>query len=168
MRGLVIGVALTIAACAAEAPEDAALRSEPLPIGDHEGAVCGMVVRDQSAPRAQVVHRDGERAFLCSIGDLLAYLRVPSPHGAAEAVLVEVMEPSEDPLEIHLAPHPWIPASEAVFVVGIARRSIMGEPVLVYRTEEDAAQVLTGQNARILRFAELERWWLGVEEGEHP
>ena len=168
MKGLVLGVALSLSACGAEPPDGGVHALQPLAIDDHEGAVCGMVVREQSAPRAQVVHRDGHRAFLCSIGDLLAYLRVPSPHGTPEAVLVEVMDPSEDPLEIHLAPHPWLAAADAVFVVGIARRSIMGEPVLVYRTLDDAAQVIVGRNARVLRFTELERWWLDLEEEGYP
>ena len=168
MRARIVGAALALAACGVDAPEHAAAPHEPVPIGSHEGAVCGMVVREQSAPRAQVAHRDGERAFLCSIGDLLAYLQVPSPHGAPEAVLVEAMDPAEDPLEIHLGEHPWIAAAEAYYVVGIPRRSIMGEPVLVYRSADEAAEVARRPGARVLRFAELERWWLELEEEGHP
>jgi thiamine biosynthesis lipoprotein len=128
-------------------------------IADHEGAVCGMLVRGQSAPRAQVIHRDGEHSFLCSIGDLLAYLEVPSPHGAAERVFVEVMDPTEDPLESHTAPHPWIPAEDAVYLVGILRRGIMGPPVLVYRSRAEAEQVAAASSARLLDFDGLREWW---------
>jgi thiamine biosynthesis lipoprotein len=125
-----------------------------------------MLVRGQSAPRAQVIHRDGEHAFICSIGDLLAYLEVPSPHGAPEQVFVEIMEPTEDPLESHTAPHPWIPAEEAVYLVGIARRGIMGPPVLVYRTRADAEQVAAGSSATILDFDGLREWWRHRDDAE--
>ena len=132
---------------------------EPVEIEDHEGAVCGMLVRDQPAPRAQVIHRDGERAFLCSIGDLLIHLDAPSPHGRPSRVLVEVLEPDEDPGEPDTGPHPWIPAEEGVYVVGIERQGIMGPPVLVYRSRSDAQQVTEGTSAQILDFEALRAWW---------
>jgi nitrous oxide reductase accessory protein NosL len=132
---------------------------QPAAITDQEGAVCGMIVRDQSAPRGQVIHRDGERAFLCSIGDLLAYLEAPSPHGDPASVLVEVMDPSEDPSQHHPGAHPWIPARDGVYVVGIRRRQIMGPPVLVYQDQASAEQVVAGTEARVLDYPELLRWW---------
>lgn len=155
-----------LAGCDRAAERGPTAAHAPAPIADQEGAVCGMVVRDQSAPRAQVVHRDGTRAFLCSIGDLLAYLQVPSPHGAAEAVLVEVMAADEDPLEAHTGPHPWLPAAQAVFLVGIERRGIMGEPVLVYRDLETAARVARGTSAQALDFAALRSWWMERERAD--
>ena len=42
-----------------------------------------------------------------------------------------------------------------------------GKPVLVYQSEEEAAQVMVGTEARALRFAELEDWWRGLAR-EHP
>jgi len=165
-RGVVVcALASLLVACGEEPHADGGKPHEAALIQGQEGAVCGMIVRDQSAPRGQVLHRDGERAYLCSIGDLLAYLDVPSPHGKPELVLVEVMDPSEDPMEAHLGPHPWVPASEPFYVVGIPRRGIMGEPVLVYRTEEEAAQVTAGTSARTLRFDGLQLWWAGLEQG---
>lgn len=145
------------------AESDRAFESQDLraaPIEVHEGAVCGMIVRDQSAPRAQVLHRDGTRSFVCSIGDLLAYLQAPSPHGAPSSIMVEVMDPSEAPMESHTEPHPWIEAADAIYVVGIPRRGIMGQPVLVYGDAASAAIVLNGTSGEALSFAELERWWL--------
>jgi nitrous oxide reductase accessory protein NosL len=168
VRLVAFALAGLLMACGDEQAARGGLPTEALVIDDQEGAVCGMIVSDQSAPRGQVVHRDGHRAFLCSIGDLLAYLDVPSPHGAPEAVLVEVMDPGEDPMETHLGEHPWLPASEAVYVVGIPRRGIMGKPVLVYQSEEEAAQIMVGTEARALRFAELEDWWRSLEAREHP
>jgi thiamine biosynthesis lipoprotein len=156
---LLLLACLTLSASCSPEDADRAGELEPVEIEDQAGAVCGMLVRDQSAPRAQVIHRDGERAFLCSIGDLLIYLEAPSPHGAPSQVLVEAMDPSEDPSESHTGPHPWVPAELGVYVVGIERRGIMGAPVLVYRSQESAQRVALGTSARILDFEELKRWW---------
>lgn len=160
--GIAGGLALAASLAMGCTPEDASDRAgafEPVEIADQEDAVCGMLVRDQSAPRAQVIHRDGERSFLCSIGDLLVYLEAPSPHGAPSKVLVESMDPSEDPSQSHTGPHPWILAEDGVYVVGIERRGIMGAPVLVYRSREAARQVTEGTTARVLDFEELQHWW---------
>ena len=157
-RGLALAVWLATG-CSPEDPSERVGALEPVEITDQEGAVCGMLVRDQAAPRAQVIHRDGERSFVCSIGDLLVYLEAPLPHGAPSKVLVELMDPDEDPGETHSGSHAWIPAEDAVYVVGIERRGIMGPPVLTYRSHEAAQQVTEGTNARILEFEELERWW---------
>ena len=101
---------------------------------------------------------------MCSIGDLLAYLAAPSPHGTATAVMVEVMDPGEDPLGIHTGPHPWIRAEKAVYVVGIPRRGIMGAPVLVYGSVEDAAEVVRGTDGEILDLERLKAWWSALQE----
>ena len=37
---------------------------------------CGMVVREQPAPRGQVIHRDGTRVFLCDFSMAFRALRV--------------------------------------------------------------------------------------------
>jgi len=153
--------------CGRDDPAREALAPDPIPISDQEGAVCGMLVREQSAPRSQVVHRDGERAFLCSIGDLLAYLAAPSPHGAPVRVLVEVMEPTQDPAESHTGDHPWIDAEAGVYVVGIERPRVMGAAVLVYRDRAAAEAVIAGTSAKILSWSELEPWW-AEQQGDAP
>lgn len=162
---ILLGVGLWLS-CGSGEEGPAPLALEAFPIEHHEGAVCGMIVRDQSAPRGQVLHRDGTRSFVCSIGDLLAYLQAPSPHGAAATILVEVMDPDEDPMENHREPHPWVPAAEAVYVVGIPRRGIMGEPVLVYRDWHSAEQVTRGTSAALLDFKELEQRWRDRNNGD--
>ena len=163
VRALLLGGILLVA-CGGDQTESRPATLEPVEIADQEGAVCGMLVRDQSAPRGQVIHRNGERAFLCSIGDLLAYLYAPSPHGQPLQVLVEVMDPSEDPNLVHSGPHPWIPAEVGVYVVGISRTQIMGPPVLVYRDRASAEKVVAGTSAQVLSYSELADWWQGHME----
>jgi nitrous oxide reductase accessory protein NosL len=124
-----------------------------------------MLVREQSAPRGQVVHRDGSRFFFCSLGDMLVHLSAPSPHGRTQAIFVEVMEPGEDPMQSHTGVHRWVPAQDAVFVVGIGRKGIMGEPVLSYADRSEAERAMQGHSgARMLDMAGLRDWWKALQD----
>jgi copper chaperone NosL len=123
-----------------------------------------MLVREQSAPRAQVVRSDGSRFFFCSIGDLLVHLAAPSSHGRTSAVFVEVMAPHEDPSQPHVGTHPWVPAEDAVYVVGIERPGIMGQPVLTYADRSDAERVAARHaGAGVLDLTGLRAWWKARE-----
>jgi len=148
------------AACGRD--EGAASGTAPAPaaIDGQEDAVCGMVVREQPAPRAQVLHADGERAFFCSLGDLLVYLSAPSPHGAVRAVFVEVLDGDGRSLTPQTGPHPWRRADDAVYVVGVARRGIMGAAVLAYADAALAEGVAAAHSgAQVRDFAQLQQWW---------
>jgi nitrous oxide reductase accessory protein NosL len=137
---------------------------EAVALESQEDAVCGMLVREQSAPRGQVVHRDGSRFFFCSLGDMLIHLDAPSPNGRAEAVFVEVMDPSEDPMQSHTGPHPWAKAEEAIYVVGVERVGMMGEPVLTYADLAQAGHVTQRHPGAVaLDLAGLQRWWSARE-----
>ncbi|MCA9662509.1 MAG: nitrous oxide reductase accessory protein NosL, partial [Myxococcales bacterium] len=113
----------------------------PEPIDGQVCAVCGMLVREQPAPRGQVVHRDGTRAYLCSIGDLRAYLEDRSPHGAAVQVWVEVLPEDFDPGFPPTAGLPWSAADAASFVVGVERPLVMGRTVLAFADDGAAHAV---------------------------
>jgi len=153
-------VGLAVLGCGGSEEGAAAGQHQPEALADQEGAVCGMLIRNQSAPRAQVVHRDGERAFLCSLGDLLVHLGAPSPHGSVGAAFVEVMDPSQDPLASHTGEHDWMPAAEASYVIGVERRGIMGAPVLAYASVSAANAVAARHDgARVLDFDALATWW---------
>jgi nitrous oxide reductase accessory protein NosL len=142
--------------------ETSAPASSAVAIGQAECAACGMVVREQPAPRAQAVHRDGTRVFLCSIGELAQYLKSPSPHGAAVDVFVEVLEASDDPQGSDVRERVWVRAGDATYVVGFEKSGVMGRPVLAYRTSADAvrARDRLGGGAQLKTWAELPRWVL--------
>lgn len=155
---------VVILGCGSDTKPGEAAAIVPEPLSDHACAVCGMLVRDQPAPRGQVVHRDGERAFTCSVADLLAYLQAPSPHGAASAVFVEVLPPDANPIELHTDAHEWTQATSAAYVVGIERAGIMGEPVLAYREAESAGRAAVGPDTTTLDFTGLQSWWRDLTE----
>lgn len=98
----------------------------------HECAACGMIIREQPAPRAQVMHKDGTRQFFCSVSDMVTYLSAPTPNGRVVGSWVETMDSVAAPLVFDTKKLPWIPASTAGYVTGIDKKRIMGTPVLVY------------------------------------
>ncbi|MDJ0790239.1 MAG: nitrous oxide reductase accessory protein NosL [Myxococcota bacterium] len=166
MRVLLAVLALAVLLPGCPSVEPDATADEPASLADQEGAVCGMLVRGQSAPRGQVVHRDGTRLFLCSLGDLLVHVGAPSPHGDVQAIFVEVMDPAEDPMETHLDEHDWLAADQAFYVVGVVRRGIMGDPVLSYASRSDAEAVARSHpGAVIMDLAQLRAWWTAKEAG---
>ncbi len=163
-RGTVTLVALVLLSCGPTDEGDIGLPHQAVALDDQEDEVCGMLVREQSAPRSQVVHRDGSRFFFCSLADMLVHLSAPSPHGRTESVFVEVMKPEEDPMRTHTGIHPWVPAEDAVYVIGIERRGVMGEPVLVYAGRSEAERAMQGHNgARMLNLSGLRDWWKDLQ-----
>jgi nitrous oxide reductase accessory protein NosL len=153
-------VVLVLSGCSPSDDDTAVKSQQPIALSDQEDEVCGMLVREMSAPRGQVVHRDGSRFFFCSLGDMLVHLGAPSPHGRVEAIFVETMKPDEDPMQSHTGEHPWIHADEAVFVVGIERPGIMGAPVLTYANQSDAEHAMrVHKKSQRLDMAGLLEWW---------
>jgi copper chaperone NosL len=147
-------------ACGGEPATSAGSSAAGESLDDQECAVCGMLVRDQPAPRARIVHRDGTEVFTCSLGDLLVHLSVPSPHGHAATVRVEVLAPDEDPADRDRGAHAWVDADDASYVVGVERRGIMGPPVLAYAKRVDAERAASGHDgAHVFDRAGLEAWW---------
>ena len=118
-------------------------------------AACGMVMREQPAPRGQVIHRDGTRAFMCSIDDLVQYLDIPSPHGKAAKIYAEVLPDDHSPQDMERAWQPWFEAAEVFFVIGIERVGVMGEPVMTFRTRAAAEKATAKSGGEVVSFEQL-------------
>ncbi len=155
-RTVMVLLALGLAACDKQ-PTDAnnPQGTAAVAIGAAECVACGMVVREQPAPRGQVVHADGKRAHLCSIGDLVQYLAEPSPHGKPSAIYVEVLAPEQDPKKNSTEQRPWVPAESAGYVVGVERKGIMGKPVLAYPSAEIAATAASAHSGQQRKWSDL-------------
>lgn len=124
-------------------------------IGVAECAACGMVVREQPAPRGQLLHRDGKRVWFCSVGDLAQYLAAPSPHGKPRAVWVEALAADAAPRRPDVGVRPWHLAESLHHVLGIDRPGIMGAPVMSYEDAAAARAVVERAGGEILPWPEL-------------
>ncbi len=157
MRQMTVLAFMFLMGCGSDgpaAPVEAAQTAQP--IGVAECAACGMVVREQPAPRGQLIHRDGHRAHFCSIGDMVQYMRAPSPHGKVRAAFVELLDPAAPPRLTSSEPRPWTRAESAHYVVGTHREGIMGPPVLTYSTAESAGEVARRHAGRTQDWSALQ------------
>ncbi len=151
----ILALTLTTACSSKQSTTEATTNHKAEAFDDAECAACGMVVREQPSPRAQLVHRDGHRAHFCSMGDLLTYHKAPSSHGKPAAVFVEVMPP-EAKASIHdRAALPWAKAANASYVVGFSRPGIMGAPVLVFADTKAAKTAAIRERGRMVDWAGL-------------
>lgn len=148
--------ALALAACGGSETRGAAVDETAQPIGEAECGACGMIVREQLSPRGQVVHHDGTHVWLCSIGDLVAYLGAPSPHGRVEQIWVEVLPADFDLAHGDTAERPWVPAASASYVLGVSRM-VMGTPVLSFASASEATAVAQRVNGRVATWDETTR-----------
>jgi len=130
----------------------------------HDCAACSMIVREQSAPRGQVIHRDGTRLYFCSVSDMLTYLQAPSPHGKVAAMWVETLDPAADPVAFDVSRHPWMDATRASYVLGVEKPRVMGVPIVAYASPEDAQRVVSRSEGA--KFVDWET--LKASEGLQP
>jgi nitrous oxide reductase accessory protein NosL len=121
----------------------------------HECAACGMIVRDQSSPRGQVVHRDGTRKYFCSVADMMTYLLAPSPHGKTKAVFVETLDPKVDPTIFSKPQRPWRDSEKSTYVLGVDKPRVMGKPILVYETTKQAKAVAEKYKGKVVGWSGL-------------
>lgn len=159
---------ICVVGCAKKAATDvAAAPYSAEPFGPAECASCGMTLRFQPAPRGQLVHRDGTRAYFCSIGDLVQYAASPSPHGKPQATWVEVQDAAADPTVMNTDPRPWLPANDAAYALGVPRRGVMGPPVVAYGSTADVKKATAAiASAQLLTWTELGPALLHA--AEHP
>ncbi len=152
-----LALALLLAACQPE-ENSSATDAESATASDPKTetcAACGMVMREQPAPRGQVVHRDGTRAFLCSIDDLVQYLDIPSPAGKPTRIYAEVMPDGHDSKDMNQAWQPWFDVADLFFVTGIERGAVMGDPVMTYRARAAAEKAAEKWGGSLVTFEQL-------------
>ena len=150
-----VALSLLLSACGGGGEESAAPAIQPADPELASCTLCGMVVREQPIPRAQIVHRDGTRVHLCAASELGTYLAAPSPHGKPAAVYVEVFGPDDDAATAATDPRPWLFAENAHYVVGGPERPVMGQSVLAYRSAEEARRVAAACGGTALDWAGL-------------
>ncbi len=157
LAALLLASSVGTVACSSKkaASQSAAHQAEDMQ--GHECAACGMIVRDQPAPRGQLVHNDGTRLFFCSVSDMITYLEAPSPHGKAVAIFAESMDQDSDPLAANVKPQPWLDATTASYVVGFEKQ-VMGDPILSYSTDANATAKTSQISDEVMDWKALRTW----------
>ena len=151
-----IASALIVPACGREAATSVeAAPAKPEEIAAQTCAACGMVVREQPAPRGQLTHKNGKTVHLCSIGDMVHYLQAPHPEGEATSIFVESVDrlKGEDP---DASKFPWIDAKQASYVLGVERSGVMGQPVLVFQDDALAQDTAKRRGGTVVSWRQLQ------------
>lgn len=157
LRSITWGSAFMVmvaAGCGDDAVNEAA-ETGAVSFEHHECAACGMIVREQPAPRGQLIHRDGTRAFFCAISDLAVYVGAPSPHGVPTSIYVEVMSADAAPEELSTDEVAWSAVDDVSFVVGEFERPVMGVPVLTFSTDEEGSAAAARLDGKAIRWEGL-------------
>ncbi len=155
-RSIFLLAALCLAtSCGKSKSDEAVVDHHPTHIDHQECAACGMVVREQPSPRAQLIHRDGTHLHFCSVSDMLTYLDAPSSHGDAVSLYVESLDNVSDPIVNQTEELPWIPAKESSYVIGVKKQRIMGRPILSYSTKEFADKAAKATSGSVVDWKGL-------------
>ena len=106
---------------------------------DATGHYCGMTVADHAGPKGQVfVAQRDQPLWFTSVRDTIAFTLLPEELSRIRAIYVTDMARAET----WAAPDDstWMPAAEAVYVIGSAQRGGMGAQEAVPFSGRDAAQ----------------------------
>lgn len=152
---LFIFLIVSLSGCGGDVQQKEELSLLAKDITTEECAVCSMVVREQAAPRGQLVHRNGARLFFCSISGMIQHMQAPSPHGKIIASWVEIFPANVDPMDLDVTAKPWKKFEHSFFVMGMKRQGIMGEPVMCFGTKKNATDFASKNNGRELSIEEL-------------
>lgn len=155
MRILLI-LSLALLGCSSNKEAAGAQEHHAQDLEHKECAACGMTVRDQPAPRGQLIHRDGTQLYFCSISDMVTYLAAPSPHGAAVTLYVESLDKVLDPMAPATEQLPWLDAKTASYVIGVEKKMIMGRPILSYSNSEQAQDIATRHGGTVVSWQDLQ------------
>lgn len=144
---------LMLAACKPEA--EATL---PAPVEMTAAAVghfCQMNVLEHPGPKAQVFLKDVfQPLFFSQVRDAIAYQRLPEQDH--EIVAIYVSDMSRAPSWENPGPLNWMPAADAVYVIGSARTGGMGAPETVpFSARADAEAFVARHGGDIRALADI-------------
>lgn len=143
---------LALAAC----KEEVAVLPDPVELTpEAAGYYCQMTLLEHEGPKGQI-HLDGLPAplFFSQVRDAVAYLMMPEQSHDVVAVYVQDMARAKSWAAPGL--DTWMPASEAVFVVGSTKLGGMGAPEFIPFSDEAAARnFITEHGGELRRLADF-------------
>jgi len=115
--------------------------------------VCGMYPARFPRWQAQIVLSSGERLSFDSLIEVFRYQAKHPTLNIADLYVSDYGDPSDQRRD---TPHTWLPASEALFVIGTTLKGPMNDPALPAFASPSAARALAQQTGgRLLAYADL-------------
>ena len=149
MRGLALGLLLAAAGCDGPPPAE----TGPLDIGpDQVCALDGMLVAAHAGPKAQVLRRDGSRAFFCDAKEAFEETLAPRADRRVAGVWFQNLDRAG--WESH--PDGWSAADSLHFVGGSAKIGPMGPTLVPFRQRSNAESFVARHGGRIYRYGEID------------
>lgn len=142
MRWLILFVPLLLAACG----EEETTAKAPPPMAPDREAITyfgHMILVDHDGPKAQI-HLRSQQAPLWfpQVRDAVAFTLLPGEARDIAAIYVTDMAASPEWDD----PRDWMPAKDAVYVIGSRRRGGMGAPEAVPFSDRAAAEAFAAEN----------------------
>jgi len=115
--------------------------------------VCGMYPARFPRWQAQLVLQSGERLNFDSLIEVFRYQAKHPTLNIADLYVSNYGDPADPRRDL---PHTWLPASEAIFVIGTALKGPMNDTALpAFASAEAAKPLMQGAGAKIIRFSEF-------------
>ncbi len=148
-QGRVLFVGVLLVACGAKEVE----RAEPIAIEAAEScALDGMLLAYHEGPKAQLVRKNGARAFFCDSKEVFAELLDPVRRRQIAGIWFQALDAA--PWEAHA--DGWVSAEGLFFVAGSGKMAAMG-PTLAPFVERAKADAFVGEHGgRIYRFDQID------------
>lgn len=149
MRGFALGLLLTASACSDPPPAENA----PLDIGpDQVCALDGMLVDAHAGPKAQVLRRDGSRAFFCDAKEAFEETLAPWANRRVAGIWFQNLDRAG--WESH--PDGWAAADSLYFVGGSTKIGPMGPTLVPFRERSNAESFVAHHGGQIYRYNEID------------
>lgn len=114
-------------------------------------ALDGMVLQDYPGAKAQIRYADGKTEYFCDVLELVRTLLAPEQERRPNAQYVQDMGKADWARPVG---H-WIPARDAVYVVGSRARGSMGATIVPFAQQADAQAFARREGGDVVRFADI-------------
>ena len=148
-RNLVLALAL-LGACSDPPPQKLA----PVDIDpQHACAIDGMIIAQHDGPKAQLLRRDGSRAFFCDAKEVFEEALNPRHGKRIAAIWFQTLD--DDPWESH--PDGWTLAGGLYFVAGSAKVGPMGPTLATFKNRANAEDFAATHGGTVYSFEQIDR-----------
>jgi copper chaperone NosL len=144
---LALAMMALLGACGRGAPTVAAQE----PAADAACALDGMMLKDFPGSKAQVQYVEGKTDYYCDLMELFAVMLAPESKRRVAGVFVQDMGKADWNKPVG---H-WIPARQALYVVGSKKQGSMGPTFGAFSNAGEAAAFVQKEGGKVLPFDQI-------------